>query len=638
LKETRNPTVTFLVLMLTLTILTSLTTFLPATAQSNTEIKVLNPLTGLSSFNFYTNETLSGKRFNLTVYLYNVSELFAYQVSLKINDTLLNITRAWVPTWDPDWVFTGQTTVGVAPAYYDDDGDNVIERVKVGECILGEGEFEGSGLLAIIELAIILDPNLGETLKDTLNIDNDDTYLLDEAMQRISCIKYDGEYTYTLGQPPKPWLEISPITTTFGPFPPSAVGKTFTIEVYIKNLEEKLDLANITFSLTFNNTLITTSNITTNNLWQQTTIDNTTQGKIRITLTSPSSTPKGNISLSTIKFRINHQPKYPEKAESPLTLQEITLKNPLGQISTEPPINGKVIIEGLLDTPWLEVIPNIVEFGPEPFLGKHFSVEVWIRGLNSRWELTRISLSVTYNSTLIQVLNVTEGNFLPSFYKTHFETAIEESYIKIRESPAEEVQKFPEGEGPIAKLSFNITRREQALINSPLNLVNTTLLDKNDNQIPVNFVKMKNGYCQLNGLMEPSNLTINLSSELIEKGSNVSISGTLTPTKIGAEITIYYKLEESATWNTLDSVTTDELSQYEYIWSINQTGIYQVKAKWLGDETTLPAESEIRTLVVKAPEEPSQPAFPYLLVAAGIAGAVIVIALILYALKRRKQT
>jgi len=161
-----------------------------------TEVRVVNPVSGDNNFIFSSANPV-GFRFNLTVWVYNVQNLFAYQVNLKINDTILNITRAWTPTWDPSWVFYGKPNMPVGPAYYDNDNDGVIERVLVGSTLLGAESFTGTGLLAIIELKIIYAPPTG-TITDTLNINNQDTILLNPQVQPIPTTKTDGNYQYVV--------------------------------------------------------------------------------------------------------------------------------------------------------------------------------------------------------------------------------------------------------------------------------------------------------------------------------------------------------------------------------------------------------------------------------------------------------
>ena len=58
------------------------------------EIEVINPSTGNCNFTFSHSNATVGTRFNATVWISDVSDLFGWQVYLSVNDTLLNITDA----------------------------------------------------------------------------------------------------------------------------------------------------------------------------------------------------------------------------------------------------------------------------------------------------------------------------------------------------------------------------------------------------------------------------------------------------------------------------------------------------------------------------------------------------------------
>ncbi|MCK4482252.1 hypothetical protein KAU55_03430 [Candidatus Bathyarchaeota archaeon] len=186
----------FLLLLVTSAILSTIV----AVMAQPTEISVINSETGDNNFVFYTNTTTVGTRFNGTVWLDNVTDLFAYQVHLTVNDTFLNITNAWLPTWNSSWVFDGITTMQVAPAFYDLDTDGVTEAVKIGDTILLGDRFNGSGLLAVIEFEMIYAPTTG-SVSCNLDIDNADTYLLNYDLDEIPTAKTNGyyEYFYAMG-------------------------------------------------------------------------------------------------------------------------------------------------------------------------------------------------------------------------------------------------------------------------------------------------------------------------------------------------------------------------------------------------------------------------------------------------------
>ncbi len=190
---------------------------------TGTQIFAMNPETGDINFIFPTGTPI-GTRFNVTVWIYNVTKLFGFQVNLVVDDTLLNITRAWLPTTDPAYVFQGQTQISLGPTFYDIDGDGVNERVLIGASIIGVGSFSGDGLLAIIELEIIYTPPAG-TVSCPLNINNTDTKLLDDTLSEITATKIDGYYECV--GPPVP--EPPHAEFTFSPLEPFA-GRMVTFD------------------------------------------------------------------------------------------------------------------------------------------------------------------------------------------------------------------------------------------------------------------------------------------------------------------------------------------------------------------------------------------------------------------------
>jgi hypothetical protein len=173
-------------------------------------ISVINPLTGNNNFTFHTNTTPVGSRFNATIWVYDVANLFAYQVCLYYNSTLLNATRAWLPTWNPAWVFYGKTTIGLPPTFKAD-------YVQIGDSIMGTyPTFSGKGILCIIEFEIIYTPATGE-ISCNLNVNNTDTLLLDSNGNEILSIKTNGHYIYVYEKLSSTIsITISPSTMNFG--------------------------------------------------------------------------------------------------------------------------------------------------------------------------------------------------------------------------------------------------------------------------------------------------------------------------------------------------------------------------------------------------------------------------------------
>ena len=129
-----------------------------------------------------------------------------------------------------------------------------------------------------------------------------------------------------------------------------------------------------------------------------------------------------------------------------------------------------------------------------------------------------------------------------------------------------------------------------------------------------------------------STITISADPTTITVGESIAVSGSIDPTREGVTVTIWYR-PTGGTWTTLTTVTTNENSQYSHVWTPETTGTYEVKASWLGDENTSPAESDVQPITV---QEASGVLPWYLYVAAAGVTAVIIATIAFYFLKIRK--
>jgi len=181
-----------------------------------------------------TNGSL-GERFNVTVKVEDVTDLASYQVCIVYNDTIINITRWYEPTWDPKYVFKGKTTLAVP--FPPDVGYEHIGpgngSGRVGSALFPpppmQSSFTGSGTLCILEFEITADAPEGETYSCALYIDIGlpyNTFLLDSVGGEIPATKENGYYELSGGVPPLPeppvanftWSPIKPLeneTVTF---------------------------------------------------------------------------------------------------------------------------------------------------------------------------------------------------------------------------------------------------------------------------------------------------------------------------------------------------------------------------------------------------------------------------------------
>lgn len=148
---------------------------------------------------FFSSITPLYYKFNVTVWVKDVSDLYAWQVTTYFNSTMLNATRAWRPTWDSEYVFFGKTTV-TPPIGVGDD------YIGVNDVLLGaqQPRFNGTGKLCIFELQIVKEPPEGGELSSILDINKDapfETLLLDSDLNDIPVVKINGYYRFVFSSP-----------------------------------------------------------------------------------------------------------------------------------------------------------------------------------------------------------------------------------------------------------------------------------------------------------------------------------------------------------------------------------------------------------------------------------------------------
>jgi len=183
---------TFITMMVFIVMSIVITSSLP-----NTRIR-LDP----SDYMFDSGAVSIGTKFNVTLTVDEVEGLVAWQVKMFYNDSIINITRWFEPTWDHGYVFYGKTTFAapIPPenCAYDHLGPG-NGSIQVGAILLplppSQTSFSGSGKLCICEFTITAIPFGDETLSCLLSINNSLTYLLDRDGGILPNVtKEDGYY------------------------------------------------------------------------------------------------------------------------------------------------------------------------------------------------------------------------------------------------------------------------------------------------------------------------------------------------------------------------------------------------------------------------------------------------------------
>lgn len=147
------------------------------------------------------------RKFNATVWVTGSMEhVFLYQVYMTVDDSILSVNRAWIPSWDSSWMFYGKVTLSPDPAIEDENNNGANEAVIIGSSLLMDYEgipVSGTNSLAIIELQILSSPNTA-----LLNINNTDTYILNADLDEVPVEKQNKQVTI-VGEMPAETSEIT---------------------------------------------------------------------------------------------------------------------------------------------------------------------------------------------------------------------------------------------------------------------------------------------------------------------------------------------------------------------------------------------------------------------------------------------
>jgi len=154
-----------------------------------------------ANMNITTAAYAIGDKFNVTVWVnteVNSSyvKIYAWQVLLSFNSSLLNVTRAGYTAGGTSQFFSGHTTISLPVNYRADS-------VLIGENLQSD-DFKApdNGSLCWIEFQIRAAPTGNNTLTCPLKINNTDTFMLDPDQFVVpDVILHDGVYNFAIPPP-----------------------------------------------------------------------------------------------------------------------------------------------------------------------------------------------------------------------------------------------------------------------------------------------------------------------------------------------------------------------------------------------------------------------------------------------------
>ena len=382
----------------------------------------------------YTTETMGvDDRFNVTIWAKGEMDMKAWQVKFYFDDDLINATRWWEPTWDTNYVFYGKATY---PAPTPPDIWKGYTHIGPGNASIGFGSvlasapspgggFSGDGLLAIIEFKILLGPLKMENLTCPLHFETASLYTYyikaGETGKTAFQIHTDGEYSLAWVYPPLPKLAVRPNSLSFGPWE-DVIGKKFNVTVQIEDYDAAWGITQAIFCLCYNTTLVNMTSYWVGAIWTTSSVVYTagTPDRIDVSVSVPTSPPPtGTVELIKIEFVIRYQRVVPPAPvgshdDTDLDICSHEIEDHTFAIPTNPPVDGKVIIYSFmsLPLPYLEVVPHETVLGPEPSIGKEFSVDIVVRNLRPEWYVVGIQMRLCFDDLLLEGVSITIGPFL----------------------------------------------------------------------------------------------------------------------------------------------------------------------------------------------------------------------------------
>jgi hypothetical protein len=98
-------------------------------------------------------------------------------------------------------------------------------------------------------------------------------------------------------------------------------------------------------------------------------------------------------------------------------------------------------------------------------------------------------------------------------------------------------------------------------------------------------------------VLASSTASLDVSASFLIQGSQVTLSGLLSPSLQNKTITIYIKAN-GLPWSELSTVYTDSSGRFKYVWLADVSGMCYLRANWSGDEDYASADSQIRMVTV----------------------------------------
>jgi hypothetical protein len=421
---------------------------------------------------FQTDTTPVGTEFNITVMWKDsgtpLNDVYSWQVTLLINTTLLNCTKAWAPTWDANYLLKPMLPNEIDAV----SGEGTSEITIMGS---GKGAVSPvqnrSAKMAIFQLRIMQAPAKGD-YSCVLGIDNSDTYWSPDGGTWYDPIRTNGHYKYSSPYvpPAAAMIQVDPARITDPTLTPC---HNFTVDIIISNAT---DVYSFSFELSYNQTIIHATEVQLGSfipalpsqryLW----IDNVL-GNLGFSagLMPPEPPRSGEGILATIKFHVEAQ------GNTSLHLYDTQIfddaNETLPSETQDGYFNNALVAQLYVDPPAI-IDPTLLP-------PKTFNVNITINNVEN---LYGYEFNISYNKDVLTCLYVivndvlNETNYTP---ETQISNAKGFGWVQVTYySPAVPITTYT----PLALTT--ICFRVKSLGATPLHLHDTSLVDSFGNPIP----------------------------------------------------------------------------------------------------------------------------------------------------------
>jgi len=228
----------------------------PIAYANSTELAVINPSTGGTTFVFNAPTTNVGDTFIANVTVFNVANLSSWQLNVTWDPSVINLVNVSLP---PDHVFAGRDYYVVDPWI-----NNTVGWVVLSVLLApAQPPFWGDGTLYQLEFNITKAPDAEEIISCDIGFELDpeywNTYLLDPAVNEIPFTPKEGSYNFLGENVPLVTLKIVPSTLEVGEVGVEPPTDPFVVNVTVEDVE---NLHAWQIKVLFNSTILNCTNAT----------------------------------------------------------------------------------------------------------------------------------------------------------------------------------------------------------------------------------------------------------------------------------------------------------------------------------------------------------------------------------------